>query len=54
MIFHPHFGGVTIHKPEDVNIDYTDEPVHQASENGRDTVSGASPLKRQRRLKLNK
>ena len=27
MIFHPHFGGVTIHKPEDVNIDYTGKPV---------------------------
>ena len=27
MIFHPHFGGVTIHKPEDVNIDYTGDPV---------------------------
>ena len=27
MIFHPHYGGVTIHRPEDVNISYTGEPV---------------------------
>ena len=27
MIFHPHFGGVTIHRPEDVSIDYTGKPV---------------------------
>ena len=27
MIFHPHYGGVTIHRPEDVDISYTGEPV---------------------------
>ena len=27
MIFHPHFEGVTIHRPEDVDISYTGEPV---------------------------
>ena len=27
MIFHPYYGGVTIHRPEDVDISYTGEPV---------------------------
>ena len=27
MIFHPHYGGVTIHRPEDVDISYSSEPV---------------------------
>ena len=27
MIFHPHYGGVTIHRPEDVDISYNCEPV---------------------------
>ena len=27
MIFHPHYGGVTIHRPADVDISYTGEPV---------------------------
>ena len=27
MIFHPHYRGVTIHRPEDVDISYSGEPV---------------------------
>ena len=26
MIFYPHYGGVTIHKPEDVDVSYTGKP----------------------------
>ena len=27
MIFHPHYEGVTIHRPEDVDISYAGKPV---------------------------